>query len=61
MTKQKKKIFDKKKYYQDYRKNNIEKLQAYQRDYYKKNRSNRKRPPKPCLVIEHKSVVIDFK
>jgi hypothetical protein len=60
MTKEKK-IFDKKKYYQDYRKNNIDKLQAYQRDYYKKNRSNRKRPPKPRLVIEHKSVVIDFK
>lgn len=60
MTKQKK-IIDKKKYYQDYRKNNIDKLQAYQRDYYKKTRSNRKRPPKPCLVIEHKSVVIEFK
>ena len=60
MTKENK-IFDKKKYYQDYRKNNIEKLQAYQREYYKKNRSNRKRPPKPCLVIEHKSAVIEFK
>jgi hypothetical protein len=60
MTKEKK-IFNKKIYYQEYRKNNIDKLQAYQREYYKKNRSNRKRQPKPCLVIEHKPIVIDFK
>ena len=60
MTKEKK-IFDKKIYYQEYRKNNIDKLQAYQREYYKKNRSNRKRPPKPGLLIEHKPIVIDFK
>jgi len=60
MTKEKK-IFDKKTYYQEYRKNNIEKLQAYQRNYYKKTRSKRQRPPKPCLVKEHKLIIIDFK
>jgi hypothetical protein len=34
--------FDKKQYYRDYRKKNIDKLQEYQRDYYKTNRQSNK-------------------
>lgn len=55
--------FDKKQYYKDYRIKNIDKLQQYQRDYYKKNRSTnktyRKRDPVEFSKL-HKIITLYF-